>query len=1725
LNYSGKFDATFAHDGSGAPSHKFIHIDHPPAHAPSDAIVVPDAHFLFNADFKRSGVDLILSGDGQELVLHDYFKGEKRPALASPDGAHLTGSVVTALTGHVEVSQAGGANPAAGQVIGHVSKLQGSATAIRNGVSIILNNGDNVEKGDVVESGSSSSVGITFIDGTVFGLLSNARMVLNEMVYDPNGSNNSTLFNLVAGTITFVAGQTAKHGDMKIDTPVATMGIRGTAVLVQIDFTVPGQTSAPNSSFQVLVEPDGTTGSYVLFDKTTLQPIATVNQAGVQTNIANGVISQSNAPLSPDIQKLIQDVFSQKFTDNSNTKHTSPGNDTLNPLDQGLIIKTADGATAFPTFLVLRGPSDSPLPTNSTTPGLLLFHIAGPPTAIVLNQLSQVTTSFATAELLGRTGDGALDSVGGTVRFTDFNAIDRPTVSVDFSSFTFKNASQVDVTGTLSPVQLADIAATAVQITVVPDPGNNNNGSATWSYSIADKAFDFLGAGEQLTLTYLVRVDNNYTPANESAFVPITITITGTNDAPVFTTSPKTISLTGSAGGPSSGTLTFGDADLSDTHTVSTKLTNAVLDGGSEIPSATLALLEKALTTSIAADSTGTGSGTIDWSLGELPEAIKALIPKGSSLTLTFAVTVTDSHDASATQTLTISINPSVVWIATAAPDSSSGGFWSDGANWKTGTVPTANDDAVIMTNQLIGLTPSFPVTINAPAVARSITMDDIGNTPPELINLNHLAIGTGGLSLNADSIIHNSGIIDIAGAAEFLDHSVLVNCGTLNLAQGGNFGYQTSITNSGTIELFGGTLDVQTDIANFCQITVENGATLALNGGGIDGGKVTVNGTLELDGASFLKNGALENSGEIDVSGSGNVLDAEIVTNTGEGSIDVTGALILADGTCISGGTLSIGIAGTLEVSTDFGATLSGVCVENSGAIQVDADSMLALSHTLIKGGALADQGTVQVTGDSEIDNTAVTNCGTLEAVDDSILKLISLMLTNDAKGTVSTDITSTLDLVDTIIKGGTIDVAGTLASTGNSEIDGATIHNTGLLEVTGGTLTIDAASIIDNHGTLEANGGNLVLESAASGAIEIAGASTVELGSGLYDAYANAEITFADEATGTLKIDHAETFNGEIAGFDDGALDLTDIAWGYHTTVTFSGDSTGGILTVVDNDDPSQVAHIHLEGDYLGSSWSVANDGSGGTKIAEVPGTISGLNSHGDAVEGQKLTVSITDGGHVVTGATYIFETSSNGTDWTVVQSGPDNCYTPREADEDSQLKVVLSFADGDGHSETSTISAGTVQEPPNSPPVILGETDPAQQTIVLAELPAVLTEGSTANSLGLPTENFDGMSAGSPSDNGHGHGNFFSDALDATFTASGNAGVTAGSSLASAPPFIGPLPGQVDDSQYLSVGGGGSETISFADKQNAFGLYWGSVDSFNKIDFYNGTTLVASYSGADVSPLLASGGQGSFESNGYVQFKDLAPFDTVVLSSGNTNAFEIDNISAGNISDSHIRLAEPVTGTMTVGDDDVGNILTAAVTGPAVVKYNGSSTLPTGVNVDALINPDAVTFDSVKSDGKPDVLHWTYQPSNYNLDFLEPGDTLIITFNAQVSDGHVATGSQALTITLTGNGSSVINGTAQNDVFDHVGGGVTIFGHGGNDTFVFNPNFGSATIGDFDVNHDTIDIDQSLFKSVSDFFNSAQSFGPDTVITDANHDKIVLTGVSVADIKAHPNDFHLV
>ena len=161
-------------------------------------------------------VALILTASA---FIADSARGQSGPVRSSAEGVVSTpiGKVVSAK-GPVTVE--------------HVDAVIVQAKVAAGGGQTKV--GDFVYKGDVVSTGANGTVGIIFTDGTAFNLSNNARMVLNEFVFDPKGTSNSTLFSLSKGTFTFIAGKVSKTGDMKIDTPVATMGVRGTTAHVEM---------------------------------------------------------------------------------------------------------------------------------------------------------------------------------------------------------------------------------------------------------------------------------------------------------------------------------------------------------------------------------------------------------------------------------------------------------------------------------------------------------------------------------------------------------------------------------------------------------------------------------------------------------------------------------------------------------------------------------------------------------------------------------------------------------------------------------------------------------------------------------------------------------------------------------------------------------------------------------------------------------------------------------------------------------------------------------------------------------------------------------------------------------------------------------------------------------------------------------------------------------------------------------------------------------------------------------------------------------------------------------------------------------------------------------------------------------------------------------------------------------------------------------------------------
>src|SRR5262249_59239487 len=260
-----------------------------------DHIDIDDSTFLFSAHFKRSGADLVLTGDGHKLILADYFTLAKRPDLTSP-GATISADLVAQLAGPNapgQYAQAGA--PAGAVVIGRCERLGGGASVQHaNGVEEDLKVGDAILRGDVVMTSDGSSAVLSLLDGTVFDMGSSARMVLNELLYDPNSASNSAFVSLVKGTFSFVAGQVAHTGDMKVDTPVTTVGIRGTTVHAIVNADPSG--AAYEVDLSLMPDPDGHVGRFqalervtgaVLGELSSTTSVLSVTTAGAQENPKN----------------------------------------------------------------------------------------------------------------------------------------------------------------------------------------------------------------------------------------------------------------------------------------------------------------------------------------------------------------------------------------------------------------------------------------------------------------------------------------------------------------------------------------------------------------------------------------------------------------------------------------------------------------------------------------------------------------------------------------------------------------------------------------------------------------------------------------------------------------------------------------------------------------------------------------------------------------------------------------------------------------------------------------------------------------------------------------------------------------------------------------------------------------------------------------------------------------------------------------------------------------------------------------------------------------------------------------------------------------------------------------------------------------------------------------------------------------------------------------------
>ena len=279
------------------------------------------------------------------------------------------------------------------------------------------------------------------------------------------------------------------------------------------------------------------------------------------------------------------------------------------------------GVVTQPMTITVTGTNDTPVITSGTQ-GALLTEAAGTHDSITP------------------------DTANGTVTFTDLDLSD---------------THDVTITGVVASGVTTGLASNATELSwltlgALSDSTNGVTGSKTWSFSAPDHYFDYLAEGEHVTLTYTVQVDDHHGGVITQ---PVTITINGTNDAPVAHADSDVGHIV-EAGNDTSDNVIAGvatttgnvllndtDLDLSDTHSVVGVVNGTVggkLSGG-------VGTSVTGLYGSLQLNPDGTWTYTLD----NNNPATNALA-QGVHVNDVFSYTESDNHGGTSTTTLSIDI-------------------------------------------------------------------------------------------------------------------------------------------------------------------------------------------------------------------------------------------------------------------------------------------------------------------------------------------------------------------------------------------------------------------------------------------------------------------------------------------------------------------------------------------------------------------------------------------------------------------------------------------------------------------------------------------------------------------------------------------------------------------------------------------------------------------------------------------------------------------------------------------------------------------------------------------------------------------------------------------------------------------------------------------------------------------------------------------------------------
>ena len=120
--------------------------------------------------------------------------------------------------------------------IGLVKTASGEVFILRNGRRMAVLPGHQLVLGDVLSTGATGALGVILRDDTVLSLGPSTETRIEQFAFEPAEQKLAMVLRVTRGLIEYLSGRISKlaPGSVRIETPVATLGVRGTHLVARI---------------------------------------------------------------------------------------------------------------------------------------------------------------------------------------------------------------------------------------------------------------------------------------------------------------------------------------------------------------------------------------------------------------------------------------------------------------------------------------------------------------------------------------------------------------------------------------------------------------------------------------------------------------------------------------------------------------------------------------------------------------------------------------------------------------------------------------------------------------------------------------------------------------------------------------------------------------------------------------------------------------------------------------------------------------------------------------------------------------------------------------------------------------------------------------------------------------------------------------------------------------------------------------------------------------------------------------------------------------------------------------------------------------------------------------------------------------------------------------------------------------------------------------------------